>query len=160
MCGSALIEAVASAAESRGGGAAWPDSRPRSPSVNAASTACDIWKHYTRILIQYWSGLSTYFRVNDHPKSLVTIARLIIICFYPLSLRLSSRAERFHNVGWVPAAAPCTGAKEAKFGITTSLLNFRLQPSIKNRLRQHWIDRCSPWHLCDCDITVRYRWHR
>lgn len=46
-----------------------------------------------------------------------------------------------------------TGAnKEAKFGITMSLLNFRLRPSIKNHLRQHWIDRCSPWHLCD--ITV------
>lgn len=48
----------------------------------------------TQILIQYESGLRpSYFPVNDDPKSLVTIERLII-CFYTLSLWLSRRVER------------------------------------------------------------------
>lgn len=141
---------------------------------------------YTAAII--WLNLTICTPLNSHQTGHSTSARLskrfiekasheqserLIICLCDVAAIIeSSEPEtdgtgRFHNTRVGPAhrgrtdTDTDTGAeKEAKFGITMSLLNFRLRPSIKNHLRQHWIDRCSPWHLCDITVLfITNRWH-
>lgn len=129
------------------------DALTASVSAPAPSTVCDIWKPHHANIDPIWIWTTTDLLSCKRWSEIVSHDREINNLFlYVVSVIIETgRTPRFLNDVY-------TGAKEAKFGITTSLLNFRLQPSIKNRLRQHWIDRCSPWHLCD--ITVNYRWHR
>lgn len=65
---------------------------------------CDISKPAARIIAPVLIWTFDLIPVNDEPKTLVTIWRLII-CFYAMSLRLSDRRRRFHNARYVAVAA-------------------------------------------------------
>lgn len=162
-----LIKEIECHLENQIAGRSWLETAKKEGGrISVRSRECgDIWIESTsaQIIGPVLIWLSTSTQVNDEPKTLVTIGRLII-CFYAMSQPLSRQTlELFHNTAPQHHGTGRVGEKEAKFSITMSLLNFRVRLLIKNHLRQHWLDRdrCSPWHLCDADIIhlTIIRWH-